>query len=219
MFFEADMQRVITNTRSDVLMANQIPVLIYKIKTPEFTTNCSQEAADRINMFYESLAKEKEKHCKETLYVQALETAKYIPDNNPPFQSYEYILDYKITWNNGCTVSLYMDEYSYMGGAHGSTTRTSQTWDFATGKRVELKDLLNSSVQYETKIKDWIISQIAKNQMSSNPIYFGDYEKNVNASFKPANFYLTPKGIVLYFQQYDIAPYAAGIIEFLLPNN
>ncbi|MFU2363539.1 MAG: RsiV family protein, partial [Clostridiales bacterium] len=30
------------------------------------------------------------------------------------------------------------------------------------------------------------------------------------------SYYLTPKGIVIYFQQYDIAPYSSGLPEFLI---
>ena len=104
-----------------------------------------------------------------------MEAARYIQDNHPPFEMYWFTSDYKVTFNSGCITSLYMDESTYMGGAHGSVTRSSDTWDFASGKRLQLED------------------------------------------FHPGNFFLVPDGIIIYYQQYDIAPYAAGIPEFLIP--
>ena len=51
-----------------------------------------------------------------------------------------------------------------------------------------------------------------------NPIYFEDYCKLVLDSFNPEQFYLVPRGntydLVIYFQQYDIAPYSTGIPTF-----
>ncbi|HWQ73960.1 MAG TPA: RsiV family protein, partial [Syntrophomonas sp.] len=46
-----------------------------------------------------------------------------------------------------------------------------------------------------------------------------NYEELVEQTFDVNNFYCTPQGVVVYFQQYDIAPYASGIREFLLPYN
>ena len=46
---------------------------------------------------------------------------------------------------------------------------------------------------------------------------FDDYPELLRSTFQAGNFYLTPEGIVIYYQQYDIAPYSSGITEFLLP--
>ena len=47
--------------------------------------------------------------------------------------------------------------------------------------------------------------------------YFDDYAKLIQNTFNPDSFYLFPGGVVIYFQQYDIAPYATGLPEFVLP--
>ena len=213
------MQTVVANTRSDTLYTkNGIPVLFYKIETPSFSSNCSQQAVEKINAFYEALAKEKEAYCRTELYSQASEDAQYIRDNEPAFQRYEYLMNYHITLNRGCVVSLYREEYSYLGGAHGMTVRTSESWDFTDGKKITLKELLGGS-GYEDTVKQWIKKQIAENLKTPNSIYFEDYKKNVETSFRSDNFYLTPDHIIVFFQQYDIAPYVAGITEFRLPRD
>ena len=52
-----------------------------------------------------------------------------------------------------------------------------------------------------------------------NDIYFPDYCQLALETFRLENYYLTQKGIVIFFQQYDIAPYSSGIMTFLLKNN
>ncbi|MEA4987263.1 MAG: RsiV family protein, partial [Anaerovorax sp.] len=55
-------------------------------------------------------------------------------------------------------------------------------------------------------------------QIKKEPeIYFDDYETLVVETFNPKNFYCTPEGVVVYYLQYDIAPYSSGIREFLIP--
>ncbi|MFV0239920.1 MAG: RsiV family protein [Lacrimispora sphenoides] len=36
-------------------------------------------------------------------------------------------------------------------------------------------------------------------------------------NFNINGFFIKPSGIVIYYQQYDIAPYVRGIPEFLFP--
>ncbi len=55
--------------------------------------------------------------------------------------------------------------------------------------------------------------QIAKDPSG----YFDNYPPLVAGTFNKNSFYCTDEGIVVYFQQYDIAPYSSGIPEFPLP--
>ncbi len=208
------MQTVVTNSRNDNMFYRDIQVLTYKIEYPVFHSTCGQKASQSINEYYAVLAESKERYCRDVLYPQAADAARYIQKNNPPFNSYEFVMTYKITYNAGCITSLYMEEYTYMGGAHGSTVRTSDTWDFMTGKRMQLKDFFAEDHTFQEKIINQIENQIAERLKESPDTYFDDYAKRLRDTFSPNSFYLTPNGIVIYFQQYDIAPYAAGFPEF-----
>ncbi|MCB6610925.1 DUF3298 and DUF4163 domain-containing protein [[Clostridium] symbiosum] len=211
------MQIITPAVLHNTLYFNDIPVLIYNIKYPVFTSTCNQDAVRSINQFYSSLAKEKEDYCKTVLYPQAVESARYIQKNFPPFHSYEYDMVYKVTFNSGCITSLYVDQYTFMGGAHGSTVRTSDTWSLSTGRRISLQDIYPHEPLYRQKIRLSIQSQIA-GLLKDNPAsFFDDYPKLLLNTFDPDSFYLSPDGVIIYFQQYDIAPYASGLPEFLLP--
>lgn len=57
-------------------------------------------------------------------------------------------------------------------------------------------------------------------QISREPdIYFEDYRERISQYFREENFYCEPSGVVIYYQQYDIAPYSSGIRTFLIPYN
>lgn len=211
------MQTILSNTRNDIMFYNNIPVLKYNILYPVFTSTCSQTATKTINDIYAAFAKTKEDYCKTVLYPHAAEAARYIQVNIPPFRFHEFNLTYRITLNSGCITSLYLEQYTYTGGTHGSTLRTSDTWDFATGKRIRLKDFYAKDPLFQEKILLEIQEQVTELLKASPSSFFEDYSKRIPDTFHPDNFYLLPTGIVIYFQQYDIAPYATGLPEFSLP--
>lgn len=67
------------------------------------------------------------------------------------------------------------------------------------------------------KLKEYIEQQIAERLKSNPGSYFDDYSSLLQTSFNPDSYYLLPGGYVIYFQQYDIAPYATGLPEFFYP--
>ena len=211
------MQSIINKSLNDTMFYQDIAVLKYNIEYPAFRSDCSQKAVETINQFYAFLAKSKENYCKLVLYPQAVEAARYIPKNSFPFHYYEFDMSYTITWNAGCITSLYMDQYTYMGGAHGSTVRTSDTWNFTTGRRIQLTDLYSHNIVIREKILVWIENRISEMLKISPATFFDDYTKRLQDTLNLNQFYLVPNGIVIYFQQYDIAPYVAGFPEFQLP--
>ena len=190
------MQTISPNTLSSILYYKDIPVFRYSIRYPVFTSDCSRAAAARINAHYADLAAGKEDYCRTVLYPQAVEAARYIQDNHPPFEMYGFTSDYEVTFNSGCITSLYTDESAYMGGAHGSVTRSSDTWDFASGKRLQLGDFYPGQPFFS----QWIIQQI-ENQAalvikSSGSPYYEDYLALLYSAFRADSFFLTQDGVV-----------------------
>ena len=151
------------------------------------------------------------------LYEDAKKTYDYNISNGYPVMVYEVILDYTITFNDEYIVSLFYDQYEFTGGAHGNTIRTSQTWDLCIGKQLPLSYFYPDNPNYVTEILREINNQIKYQIEAGNNYYFDNYCELILETFKLENYYLTPGGIVVYFQQYDIAPYSSGIREFYLP--
>jgi hypothetical protein len=137
--------------------------------------------------------------------------------NGFPVRKYEAYTDYTVTYNTDNILSLYFDQYEYTGGAHGMTYRISDNWDLYSGSRISLEDLFPNMTDYEEYIMNTIIQQIDADMASGNQMYFEDYEQLVRESFDSNHFYLAEEGVVLYFDLYDIAPYAAGMPTFIIP--
>jgi hypothetical protein len=188
-------------------------VLTYKIEYPKFQSFVYKQAIRIMNKYYETKAYTVQRYCRKDLYTMAVEQYKYDLENDFPIRVFDAVMDFKITYNEECIISLYSDKYEYTGGAHGNTVRTSQTWNMQTKKMIELAELFPCSFDYKLYIYRKIKEQIALDPS----IYFEDYEKLVVETFNPENYYATPEGLIIYYQQYDIAPYASGIREFLIP--
>ena len=90
------MQTIYNKTLEDTLYYNDIAVFTYKIDYPFFLTACGTSAAHGINRHYEAKAEKLEHYCRTALYEEAVESARYIQKNFPPFHSYEISLIFSL---------------------------------------------------------------------------------------------------------------------------
>ncbi len=159
-----------------------------------------------------------------------MQLRKDFPDH--PKTIYTYNLDYK-SYNiaNTNIVSYVLSGYEFTGGAHGNTAINTFTFDkdgqikiedildFGTGNGIKLTKLLESELikqkgdmLFDTKMVEEALGiaylksdgTIDKEKCNCDGFYMG-------SNFQ--NFYLTKDGITIIFPQYQVAPYAAGIIE------
>lgn len=125
---------------------------------------------------------------------------------------YNVTSTYILKRNKGGILSLVYNNYAYTGGAHGNYFYEGININLNTGKTYTLKELFKPGVNYVS-----IISKEIKNQLAIQNKYW-DFRKE---DFKaiPANqeFYLTDKGIVVYFSTYEYTSFATGIPEFEIP--
>ena len=187
-------------------------ILKYYIEYPSIHSSAFQKGKVNFNNYNKKLALELKEQSENELYKEAIETYKYNKENGYPIMVYEINKIFEITFNNYNIVSLYTDEYVFSGGAHGNTIRSSQTWDLFQGIMIPLESLFPNNPYFIINILKEINVQI-----SVNPdIYFENTCNLVLETFSPNSYYLTPNGIIIYFQQYDIAPYSSGIRTFLI---
>ncbi|ABX43591.1 DUF3298 and DUF4163 domain-containing protein [Lachnoclostridium phytofermentans] len=204
---------------SDTLFYNNEQVLSYKINYPQFITSNCTSFIGKLNNYYKENALKFEKYCRDTLFPETVEQYKYAKENNYPIIPYEAVMNYNITYLTDCYISLYFDKYIFTGGAHGNTTRFSDTWDVCKGCIMQLSDFFPHNPNFKDDIITFIIDDISERLKNPNlqGTYFDTYKQDVHNTFHEGNFYMTPNGIVVFFQQYDIAPYSSGIQEFLIP--
>ncbi len=193
-------------------------VLSYTIQYPEVSSAVFRTSAVTINRFYRAKADLYRQRLRHSLYHQAVREFDNSQENpDIPFRPFEAYLGCTITYNDNCTLSLFFDAYQFTGGAHGNTTRNSDTWDLGCGRRISMARFFKPGTMYKAYVINAVNEQISAVMESDSRTYFEDYETNAARYFNVNSFYLVPEGLVVYYQQYQIAPYASGIPEFLLP--
>lgn len=107
-------------------------------------------------------------------------------------------------------LSVQLSTYNYLGGAHGSSQIIPMNININTGNIYNFKDLFDDkSISF---VENRILDMISKNP----EMYFEDYEHTIKDKNGEFNFYFDGNKLVIYFGQYDITPYAAGIRYFEL---
>jgi len=211
------LQNSIITERNNIVEESMVydgeTVLVYRIEYPQFYSDFYIMTLVDINDFFKTRALEYKDYITTELYNMAVEQYKYNVENDFPMIPYGAYVTHQITYNSGCILSLYFDQYVFMGGAHGNTVRYAYTFNLQNGYKIKLNQLFDCYLDP----KNYIL-RIVKEQISKQPeLYFENYESLVAETFDAKNFYCTPEGIVFFYMQYDIAPYSSGIREFLIP--
>ena len=137
----------------------------------------------------------------------------YFKDKPSPLMPYQLYARYKVT-NNSDIISFYIDYYQFSGGAHGITNRIAYNIEKSSGNEMQLKDIFKDNYNN----KDIINKEISR-QISKDPDRYFTGKDGFNGIGDNQNFYIKNNKVVIYFGLYEIAPYAAGISEFIISNN
>jgi hypothetical protein len=133
-----------------------------------------------------------------------------ISDTGP--QTYD--VDQVLLESGHQVLSILFEVVTYFGGAHPGMHHQAINFDFSSGRFLGLEDLFRPDVDYLSVIADYSIQELKKNQ----EILFEDFEQY--ASPEPENYSvwsLTPQGLLIIFEEYQVAPYAAGPQSVLVP--
>jgi hypothetical protein len=120
-------------------------------------------------------------------------------------------------FDSGRIVAVSLSEYSYFAGAaHGITTDTTLNFDAVTGIRYRLADLFTPSAK-------WLVALSGASRRAL-PRLVGDLSNAewIDSGTVPraANFAawsLTPWGLQITFGDYQVAAYAAGMPQVVIP--
>ncbi len=114
---------------------------------------------------------------------------------------------------DGKLLSIAAENYTYYGGVHPNSATRAWNFDLTTGEFLTLDalaseegDLQGNSLQ--DNIYRNILSQIDQKNLSGE--YFDDYDSYLQDFSSLATLNFTENGLTVTFDQYVIAPYAAG---------
>lgn len=137
---------------------------------------------------------------------------RYNQENDFPIRPYLLFSRYQTGTLNQNLLSLYVDYYTFTGGAHGSTDRRPYNFDLQTGQPLKLADIFLPGYDFPGIINQEISARIA-----TEPDNYFPGEMGFQGIRDDQGFYIKDGQLVVYFAQYEIAPYAAGMPEFTFP--
>ena len=209
---------IISINHDDVIKKDEAVLIEYTIKYPQIKEAGNHTGLVKINEFYKEQFNEmtekdyqESKRMAEEDYQEAIE-AGY------DFRNHALGNDFEVTYNNDGLLSINNIEYTYWGGAHPNSFRESSFFDINTGQKLTLGKLLNK--EEDKALKD-VLAEVRKQieEKGTDGFYlFEDAKELLEDSYYENDFYFDGENLVIYFQQYAIAPYAAGFPEFKIPK-
>lgn len=147
--------------------------------------------------------------------------AEYREDNLPLLEALDGEFAASMNWED-CTygtvdgihdniLSYTVTKYAYTGGAHGMTAVSAMNFDMKTGTLITEKDFFKEG--YESALASRLSAHLPEALESPS-----DTAMLFNTDIGPnGNFRITDQGVTYIYNQYEIAPYAWGIIKVTVP--
>ncbi len=122
---------------------------------------------------------------------------------------------FDITYNKDDIISVVCSDCNFSGGFHPSYVMYSMTYSLKTGKLINCTDIL--SIQEAELHKK--VYNLFKTQIEKNPdIYYEDALACLDESLSELKWYLAEDGVHFFLNPYEIAPYASGVVEVVVPT-
>lgn len=111
-------------------------------------------------------------------------------------------------------ISLLFQTSEYFGGAHPLEQHMTITYDLSNGRVLNLSDLFSPGADYLARISQYCIQELYRNN-SLEPEQIRSGAGPLVENYQ--NWSLTPKGLLITFEEYQVGPYAAGPQRILIP--
>ena len=134
-----------------------------------------------------------------------------------PVQGWQIERIMKVKNQSAKILAIEYSDYSYLGGAHPNSFLTYSNYNLENGEQVSLDDCFNKDyVEQLNSIGEKIFRQqknlTSKSDLNSEGYWFDENKFELND-----NFAIIQNGLLFYFNAYDIAPYAMGSTELIIP--
>jgi hypothetical protein len=145
------------------------------------------------------------------LALRVLAGVKEVPSNKQLESN--YVGDFNVPFHHKNLVVIEIIGYNYpFGAAHGMPVQKYAHIELEKGQMYQLKDLFKNNSPY---VK--VISAIIGDQIESNEKYSYVFPNSYKGIKADQPFFINEEGLNIYFEPYEIAPYAAGFPTFTIP--
>lgn len=130
-------------------------------------------------------------------------------------ENWEAKIEGKVTYEDKKTLTIMLDSYLFTGGAHGYTSKRFLNFDKNKGTELENWQLFKNRSDFKEFAEAKFREQ--ENIPMDKPINYTGFMFDKDSFYLPENIGLTKNGIQLLYNQYEVASYADGPIELVLP--
>ena len=132
------------------------------------------------------------------------------------FYTYSYYSNVNTERLDNEIISVLQVNSTYSGGAHPNYSQHAYNLDLASSRRLTLSDVIEPDG--EAVLLDMVLAELKSRFDGLEGLgLFPDYQLIVQDCLLgpelTSNWYFSDNGLVIYFNCYEIAPYAAGIIK------
>nr|WP_243154792.1 WG repeat-containing protein [Clostridium thermarum] len=161
-------------------------------------------------VYYPQIKGMKNNSVQETVNAKLKELSQVKPIDSSEILDYSYLGNFNINFfkNSLLVLELYGYNFPY-GAAHGMPTEIYPHIDLTSGHFYQLKDLFKPNRDY---VK--VLSDIIGDQIKNNPEYSYVFPDAYTGIQPGQPFYVNETTLFIYFNPYDIGPYAAGFPTF-----
>lgn len=150
----------------------------------------------------------------DTTFNEYLNDAKEMAVENPDyFMTFSDDRYYWVQRSDEAALSFVETLSAYTGGVHGWSGYKSFNYDPLSGKTLMFSDVVNDEEEFRALMKE------ALNDKYPDMDWYMGQDKLDNGSFENGDFVWTVgnAGVTVWFSNYDIASYAAGLQDVLIP--
>ena len=112
-------------------------------------------------------------------------------------------------------LTVKLETYTYMGGAHPNSSLTLYTFDRETGRMLTLDDMISDTTALLGVLEKEFRHH--QNLLPLTNLEEQGYFLRDGRFFLPANVGVSREGLVFYYNPYEIAAYAVGPIQVTVP--
>ncbi|MBR5536470.1 MAG: DUF3298 domain-containing protein, partial [Clostridia bacterium] len=177
----------------------------------------SCETLPQVDAYYKALYDDLRALCELNAQDAAQRRAEFLADGFD-FTPWATEVKSSVVRNDGVTLSVVREIYENTGGMHPLITYQAETFDVASQGRLLLADLFTVAEDaYLPRLRDMIVAQMDRLEAEGAVFYYDFAREQLTELLDPMDFALTGDSLLIFFDVYALAPYAAGPQQFYLP--
>lgn len=114
----------------------------------------------------------------------------------------------------GDIISVWVESYSYLGGAHGNSGTSSYLFDLSLGRFVDPLQIADDPETFRTGAAELLIAE-AEADAENLPGYWSDY-RDIISHWNEGAVIFDRIGMTAVYSPYEIGPFAMGTVELTL---